>query len=93
MLDYYIGLKGKVQGEGLIYIKITSFPKYLLLAFKRFRCNEFTTDKDNSCVVYSTILPIQGHEYKLIGQICHIGTYQVGSYLAYVLMGEKWYIA
>lgn len=53
LMGYYLGLKGKIQGEGLLYMKITSFPKYLTIVFKRFYSNDYSVEKDSSQVLYS----------------------------------------
>jgi ubiquitin C-terminal hydrolase len=93
MLEYYSGSKGKVKGEGLIYIKITKLPRYLVLIFKRFHNNDYTMEKDSSHVIYSGNFEIGEQKYQLIGQICHEGTYEQGNYKSYVLMGDKWFSA
>lgn len=58
LIAYYLGQKGKIQGEGLIYMKITNFPKYLLVVFKRFYSNDYSIEKDSSQVLYSGHLDI-----------------------------------
>ena len=66
---------------------ITEFPRYLIIVFKRFASNDYTIEKNTTQVVYSGILDIQGHRYKLIGQVCHEGTHEKGSYKAAVNLG------
>lgn len=56
MMEYYLGKKGKNQGEGLLYIKITQFPRYLIIIFKRFSSNDYNIEKDSSQVLYSGYL-------------------------------------
>ena len=58
MLQYYLGQKGKIQGEGLLYALITTFPRYLVIAFKRFTTNDYNVEKNTSQVVYSGNLEI-----------------------------------
>ena len=43
--------------------------------------------------MYSGILDIEGHRYKLLGQICHQGTHENGSYKAFVSHSGKWFEA
>jgi ubiquitin C-terminal hydrolase len=93
MLQYYLGQKGKIQGEGLLYALITTFPRYLVIAFKRFTTNDYNVEKNTSQVVYSGNLEIEGHRYRLLGQICHQGNAETGSYKAAVQHGGKWYEA
>jgi ubiquitin C-terminal hydrolase len=93
MLSYYLGQKGKIQGEGLRFMRITSFPRFLVLVFKRFYSNDYTIEKDTSQVIYSGNLEIEGQKYRLISQICHQGKHETGSYKCSVLMGEKWFEA
>lgn len=57
-MQYYLGTKGKIQGEGLVYMKITRFPKYLVIVFKRFYSNDYSVEKDSSQVLYSGYLEI-----------------------------------
>ncbi len=77
----------------MLYALITEFPKYLIIAFKRFTSNDYNVEKNTSQVIYSGTLEIEGHKYKLVGQICYQGTAEKGSYKAAVQHGDKWYEA
>jgi hypothetical protein len=39
-------------------MKITHFPKYLVIVFKRFYSNDYSIEKDSSQVLYSGYLEI-----------------------------------
>jgi len=56
MMEHYLGTRGKVQGEGLLYVKITEFPRYLIIIFKRFSSNDYNVEKNSSQVLYSGLL-------------------------------------
>jgi ubiquitin C-terminal hydrolase len=87
MMQYYLGEKGRVQGEGLLYVKITEFPRYLAIVFKRFSANDYNVEKNSSQVLYSGCLEIEGLVYRLVGQVCHQGNSESGSYKAAVCFG------
>jgi len=91
MMQYYLGVKGRVQGEGLLYVKITEFPRFLIIVFKRFTSNDYNVEKNSSQVLYSGFLEIEGHPYRLVAQVCHQGSPEAGNYKAAVNFGEKWY--
>lgn len=52
-MEYYLGKKGKTQGEGLLYVLITEFPQFLIIVFKRFTFNDYKIEKNTSQVIYS----------------------------------------
>jgi U4/U6.U5 tri-snRNP-associated protein 2 len=91
LMEYYLGKRGKIQGEGLLFMKITHFPKYLLIVFKRFYSNDYTVEKNCSQVLYSGQLEIEQHKYRLIGQICHQGPAEGGSFRAAVCHADRWF--
>lgn len=93
LMAYYLGQKGKIQGEGLQYVLITEFPRYLIIVFKRFTSNDYNIEKNTTQVIYSGNLEVEGHQYKLVGQICHQGTAEKGSYKAAVHHGDRWFEA
>lgn len=96
-MEKYLGRAPEKHVEGLRYAKITGFPAYLLLVFKRFSNNGYTVEKDNSHLVYQPKLQISIQNttanYRLLGQVCHEGEYETGKYRALVLMehANKWY--
>jgi hypothetical protein len=47
-MERYSGGKGVSEDEGLTFMKITNFPRYLNLVFKRFNKTEYKMEKDAS---------------------------------------------
>ncbi len=93
MVEKFSGTKGVAQGEGISYMKVTGFPEYLVLVFKRFAKTEYKVEKDSSEVVYNGSLEIQNHKYKLEGQVCHAGEWEGGKFFSYVAFRDRWFMA
>lgn len=70
-----------------LYIK--SYPKYLIIHFKRFNFSRFSR-KNNTEVEMSEQIKLKNDNYKLRAIVFHMGSTGGGHYISIVNKGDKW---